>query len=128
MVKNLPVNAGDIRDSGSILELGRSPGGGHGSPLQYPCPEKPVDRGAWRATVHGVTQSQTQVKRLSTHKSGAEHGSKDKPVNKIEKSFLQFFQSRINQSKSQFKYIYIHTHTHTYICAECRVLIIQFLK
>ena len=91
MVKNLPVSAGAIRDSGSILGSGRSPVGGHGSPLQYPCLQNPVDRGAWRATVRGVAQSQTQVKRLSTHKSGTEHGSKDKPVNKIEKSSLQFF-------------------------------------
>ena len=51
----------------------------------------PMDRGAWRATVRGVTQSRTQVKRLHTHRSDAEHGSKDKPVNKREKSFLQFF-------------------------------------
>ena len=46
-------NAGDM---GSTLGLERSPGGGHGSPLQYPCLENPMDRGAWRATVHGVTK------------------------------------------------------------------------
>ena len=50
-VKNLPVNAGDIRDVGSVLGWGRSPGGGRGNPLQYSCLENPVDRGAWRATV-----------------------------------------------------------------------------
>ena len=49
---------------GSIPRSGRSPGGGHGNPLQYSCLENPIDRGAWRATVHGVTESQT---RLSTH-------------------------------------------------------------
>ena len=54
MVKNLPVNAGDIRDMGSIPGLGRPPGEGHGNPLQYSCLENPIDRGAWRATVHGV--------------------------------------------------------------------------
>ena len=59
MVKNPPANAGDARDMGSIPELGRSPGGGHGNPLQYSCLENPMDRGAWRATVHGITQSQT---------------------------------------------------------------------
>ena len=48
MVKNLPVNAGD---SGLIPGLGRSPGEGHGNPLQYSCLENPMDRGAWRATV-----------------------------------------------------------------------------
>ena len=60
VVKNLPANAGDIRDVGSIPELGRSPGGGHGSPLQYSCLENPMDRGAWQTTVHRVTKSQTQ--------------------------------------------------------------------
>jgi len=49
VVKNLPANAGDIRDLGSIPGSGRSPGGGHGNPLQYPCLESPVDRGTWCA-------------------------------------------------------------------------------
>ena len=53
MVKNLPANAGDIRDAGSIPGLGRSPGEEHGNPLQYSCLENPMDRGAWQATVHG---------------------------------------------------------------------------
>ena len=57
MVKNLPVNAGDTRDVGSIPGWRRSPGGGHGNPLQYPCLENPMDRGAWGATVHGVAES-----------------------------------------------------------------------
>ena len=46
VVKNSPANAGDVRDTGSIPELGRSPGGGHGNPLQYPYLENPMDRGA----------------------------------------------------------------------------------
>ena len=50
VVKNLPANAEDIRDMGSISGLGRSPGGGHGNPLQYSHLEKPMDRRAWRAT------------------------------------------------------------------------------
>ena len=62
VVKNPPANAGDIRDAGSIPGSGRSPGGGHGNPLQYSCLENPVDRGAWRATVRGVTKSQTRLK------------------------------------------------------------------
>ena len=57
VVKNQPANAGDIRDTGSIPGSRRSSGGGHGSPLQYSCLENPMDRGAWRATVHGVTES-----------------------------------------------------------------------
>ena len=54
MVKILPAN---VRDLGLILELGRSSGGGHGNPLQYSCLENPMDRGAWRATVHEVAES-----------------------------------------------------------------------
>ena len=57
MVKNPPANAGDMRDAGSIPGLGKFPGGGHGSPLQYSCLENLVDRGAWRATVHGIAES-----------------------------------------------------------------------
>ena len=62
VVKNPPDTTGGIRDTDSIPELGRSPGGGHGNPLQYSGLENPMDGGAWRATVHGVTQSQTRVK------------------------------------------------------------------
>ena len=57
VVKNLPVNAEDRRDTGSIPELGRSPIGGNGNPLQYPCLGNPMDREAWRATVCGVIKS-----------------------------------------------------------------------
>ena len=60
-VKNSPANAGDTRDWGSIPGLGRSLGGGHGNPLQCSCLENPMDRGAWRATVHGVAKSQTRL-------------------------------------------------------------------
>ena len=52
--KNPPGNAGDVRDAGSVPGSGRSPGGGHGNPLQYSYLENPIDRGAWRATVHRV--------------------------------------------------------------------------
>ena len=61
-VNKLPANAGDIKDAGSIPRSGRSPEGGHGNPLQYSCLENSMDRGAWRATVHGVPKSQTQLK------------------------------------------------------------------
>ena len=66
VVKNLPVNAGDIRDVGSIPGLGRSPGEGHSYPLQYSCLENPMDRGTWRATVHRVAKSRTRLKWFST--------------------------------------------------------------
>ena len=59
MVKNPPANAGDIRDMGLIPGSGRYLGGGNGNLLQYSCLENPMDRGAWRATVHGVTKSWT---------------------------------------------------------------------
>ena len=67
VVKNLPTNARDLRDAGLIPGLGRSSGRGHDNPLQYSFPENPMDRGAWRTTVHRVAQSQTQPKQLSTH-------------------------------------------------------------
>ena len=59
VVKNLPAKAGD---TGSIPGSGRSPGGGHGNPLQYSSLENPMDRGAWWATVHGVAQIQRELK------------------------------------------------------------------
>ena len=65
VIKNPPANAGDIRDMRSIPGLGRSPGEGHGSPLQYSCLENPEDRGAWWATVHGLAKSQTRLKQLT---------------------------------------------------------------
>ena len=52
---------GDIRDVGLIPELGRSPGEGRVNPIHYSCLEKPMDRGAWRATVYGVSKRQTQL-------------------------------------------------------------------
>ena len=63
VVKNLPANAADMKDVGLISGWGRSPGGRRGYPLQSSCLENPMDRGAWRATVHRVSESQT---RLST--------------------------------------------------------------
>ena len=66
VVKNMPANAGAIREVGLIPGSGRSSGVGNGSPLQYSCLEYPMDRGAWLATVHRVAKSQTQLKLLST--------------------------------------------------------------
>ena len=57
VVKNLPANVGDVTDAGLIPESGRSPGGGHGNPLQHSCLENPMDRGACRAIVHRVTKT-----------------------------------------------------------------------
>ena len=57
MVKYLSANAGDVRDVGSIPGMGRYPRVGNGNPLQYSCQENSMDRGAWQATVHGITKS-----------------------------------------------------------------------
>ena len=59
VVKNLPTNAGDLGDAGLISGAGRSPGGGNGNPLQYSCLGNPMDRAAWWASVHGITESDT---------------------------------------------------------------------
>ena len=59
VVKNLSVNAGDVRDVISIPGSGIAPGGGHGNPLQYSCLENPMGRETWQAIVHGVAKSQT---------------------------------------------------------------------
>ena len=70
MVKNPLANTGDVRDTSSIPGSGRSPGGGHGNPLQYSRLENSMDRGAWRATVHGVAKSQAVV---ATHSGKQTH-------------------------------------------------------
>ena len=67
MVKNLPDSTGDVSDVGLITGSGRSPGGEHGNPLQYPCLENPTNRGVWWAIIHKVTNSQTGLKQLSMH-------------------------------------------------------------
>ena len=72
VIKNPLVKEGDVRYTGSIPELGRSSREGNGNPLQYSCLENPLNRGAWRAIVHGVAKSQTQVKGHSTHAHGQE--------------------------------------------------------
>ena len=67
MVKNLPANEGDAGDLGLIPGLGRSPGERNGNPLQYSCLENPMDRGAWRATIHRVAKSQDMIERVNNN-------------------------------------------------------------
>ena len=67
MVKNPSANGGVIRDAGLVPELGRSPGGGHGNPLQYSCLENPMDRGAWWLQSMGHKESDT-TEQLNTHR------------------------------------------------------------
>ena len=69
VVKNPPANTGDARDADSVPGLGRAPGVGNGIMFQYSCLENSMDRGAWGAIVHRVTNSWTQLKRLNTHTS-----------------------------------------------------------
>ena len=74
MVKNLPANAGDLRDAGLIPEQGRRWGEGNGNPLQYSCLEKFMDRRTWWVIIHRVAESWTRQKRLSTaHAPNNEH-------------------------------------------------------
>lgn len=76
-VKNLSANAGDEGDVGLIPGLGRSPGGRHDNLLQYACLEDPTVRGAWRATAHGVTNSQTGLKQRGTQACTQRQSMKD---------------------------------------------------
>ena len=62
VAKNTPANAGDIGDAGSILGLRRSPGEGHGNPLQHSFLENAMDKGAWQTTVHRVAKNRIQLK------------------------------------------------------------------
>ena len=68
VVKNLPANAGDARDTGSLPGLGRSPGVGNGTPLQHSCLENSIGIGTWGSTVYGATKNQTRLSdRANTH-------------------------------------------------------------
>ena len=72
VVKNMPANARELRDTGSVPGLGRSPGGGHGNPFQYSRLENSMDRGAWWVTVHGVAKSRTWLSSFAQHSTYCE--------------------------------------------------------
>ena len=78
VMKNLPINAGDIRNVDLIPGSGRSPGGRQGNPLQYACLENPLDRGAWQAMAHRVAKSRTCLKQLSIHGEKSQLPSPDR--------------------------------------------------
>ena len=92
MVKNLPTNAGDTRDTGSIPGLGRFPGGKHDNPIQYSCLENPMDRRAWWATVHNAAKSRTGLKQ-------SKHKGVDKVSILINSKFLHTFALNTNYLK-----------------------------
>ena len=83
MVKNLPANAGNTGDKSSIPGSGRSPGGGNGDPLQYSCQDNPMDRGDWRATVHGATKESDITEWLSRHTHAWGSCGEEKNVEKL---------------------------------------------
>ena len=85
----------------SIPGSGRSSAEGHGNPLQYSCPENPMDRGAWQATVHGVSESQTQLKRLSTHAHTRVPGRHCSPLVNSRKSSPQPYEVTLSIPISQ---------------------------
>ena len=81
VIKDPPVNAGDIRDTGRIPGLGRPPEVGHGHPLQYSCLKNPVDRGTWWTTIYKVAKNQTGLKELSMYAHGILHkGPEDQRI------------------------------------------------
>ena len=88
VLKNSPANAGDVRDGSLIAGSGRSPGGGHGNPLQYSCLENPLDRGARWATIHRITQNWTRLKWLSAQAQEAPWGCKNEQYPLFSKSLL----------------------------------------
>ena len=101
MVKNPPANIGDLRDTGVISGLGRTPGGGNGNLLQYSCLENSMDREVWWAAVHRPTKMLDTDEQLSTHMY-------NRQVRKAVISFLCF--TFINPLASM-----PHTHTHTHL-------------
>ena len=89
VVKNLPANAGDARDLGSVPWSGRSPAGGNGNPLQYSCLEKSRERGTWQGVVKGAAKSRI---RLSTHTEQTNTCGKEyQKVSAVQASIFVFF-------------------------------------
>ena len=122
VVKNLPANAGDIRDTVSIPGSGRSTGEGNDNPLQYSCLENPMDRGAWQAIVCRVAKSRTWLKWLSTAHNLCSQGRpfQNQSFNKEQKNGLRnkthFILKTITetfQKKTHFSMIVIVCFHHT---------------
>ena len=115
MIENLPAN---LRDPGFLSGSGRSPGGKHGNPLQYSCLENPMDKGAWRVTVHSITKSCTQLKRLSMHARDYDALGLRNTYHQIKMtSFIYHYTYRTTEEfrENHCSLQYTHTHTHTYM-------------
>ena len=105
VVKNPPASAGDIRGACSIPGSGRSPAGGHSNPPQYSCLEKPMDRGAWQVTVHGVAKGLTRLKWLSTHTHTHTHTHICKCIVYDVSEVRQFVKPSLSIYKNGFSFI-----------------------
>ena len=108
LVKNLPANAGDVRDVSSVPELGRSPGGRNGNPLQYFCLENLMDRRAWLVTVYRVTEK-IQLKWPSTHIHPHTHS------HTYTLTYPAIHSTCIHTCIHRYIHIYIYIHTYIYI-------------
>ena len=117
VVKNLPVNAGDRRNWDSIPGSERSPEADHGNPLQYSCLEKPRDRGAWWATVHGVSKSQTWLKQLNTPTHTHTHT----------RTHTHTQTNKEPGGSQRVRHDWVHTHTHTPPCIYMCVYIYTYI-
>ena len=105
--KESSCNAGD---PGSIPGLGRAPGEGNGNPLQYSCLENPMDRGAWRATVHGVTKSQTRLTEHTSEKEGPTSDVGDPELTKNTRNDYAYPEFTIAETKTRLSSV-LHVYT-----------------
>ena len=87
MVKNPPASAGDVKDIGWIPKSGRDPGGGHANPLQYPCLENPMDRGAWWATYSPWGHRESDTTEVTDHAHSIRQKKKKESLEKIQHPF-----------------------------------------
>ena len=119
-VEESACNAAGTGNTGSIPGSGRPPGGGHGNPLQYSCLENPMDKGAWRVTVHSITKSCTQPKRLSMHARDYDALGLRNTYHRIKMtSFIYHYTYRtteeFRENHCSLQYTHTHTHTHTHM-------------
>ena len=105
VAKNPPANAGDTGDLGSIPGSGRSPGGGHGNPLQYSCLETPMGRGAWRAAVRRVAESDTTEATVCTHTHTHNYSSGTSSVFTVVQATPPSISGTVSSSRAETLYL-----------------------